>query len=175
MLSGMNAQTDRHTTDTLEAALKWIVGILETHRVPFQITGGFAAHIYGSGRPVNDIDIDVPDDKMELLLPDIAPYVTSGPARYVDERWDTKLITVVYHGQDLDICGADTMRIFDDATRRWFDMPSHLDTARPQEVFGIRVPVIDPAELVAYKRLLIGDHQKVDIAAVQRYLAKNRV
>ena len=31
-------------------ALKWIVGILNKHNIPYRIGGGFAAKMYGSSR-----------------------------------------------------------------------------------------------------------------------------
>ena len=42
-------------------ALKWIVNILKTNKVPFRISGGLAVKIYGSKRDLDDIDIDIPD------------------------------------------------------------------------------------------------------------------
>jgi hypothetical protein len=46
-------------TETVGNALRWIIGILDRHNIQYQITGGFAAKLYGSSREVNDIDIDI--------------------------------------------------------------------------------------------------------------------
>lgn len=50
-----------------EAAFKWIVGLLNKYQILFQITGGFAANLYGSKRELNDIDIDVPSARIKDL------------------------------------------------------------------------------------------------------------
>lgn len=69
-------------------ALQWIVGILEKHNVPYQISGGFAARLYGATRPINDIDIDIAHDGFEKILPEVREYIFFGPADYKDEKWD---------------------------------------------------------------------------------------
>lgn len=58
----------------LEHALRWIVDVLRKHDIPFQITGGFAAHIYGATRPIADIDLDIPEGALEKILPEIQKY-----------------------------------------------------------------------------------------------------
>ncbi|MBU0625581.1 hypothetical protein KKF05_04525 [Patescibacteria group bacterium] len=79
-----------------EKTFGWIVGILKKYGVSFVITGGLAAKSYGSTRPINDIDIDIHDQDFDLILPDVKPYVTFGPARYLDERWDLLLMNLKY-------------------------------------------------------------------------------
>ena len=157
----------------LADALKWIVSILRKHNVPFLISGGFAANIYGAKRPVNDIDIDVPEEKMELLLPDIKPYITFGPAEYKDEKWDLKLITLNYNGQEIDIGGAFDTKIFDEQNKVWVHCPAKFETAQIHTVYGVEVPIVRPQDLIEYKKLLSGEHQKTDIAAVQEHIAEN--
>lgn len=62
-----------------EKAFKWIVGILEKHDVPFQVTGGLAARVYGSTRALNDIDIDISDDDLDKIFPDVEEHIIFGP------------------------------------------------------------------------------------------------
>lgn len=77
-------------------AFRWIINILKKHQVPFQITGGLAAQAYGSKRPLNDIDIDIPEDRFNEIVPNVKDYITYGPAHFIDERWDLFLLTLNY-------------------------------------------------------------------------------
>lgn len=153
-------------------ALRWIVDILNTHHIPYQITGGVAAHIYGAVRPINDIDIDIPEDYFDLIIADVKDYITLGPEHHVADTWDVMLLTLNYHGQEIDIGGAFNTKIFDDRTQTWVHCPAHLDTAEIHTIHGIDVPIVNPHDLVAYKKLLNGKHQTTDIAAVQEYISK---
>ena len=91
--------------ERIENALRWIVLLLQKDRVPFQIAGGLAAHLYGAKRPVNDIDIDVPDSAFDQLLPEVREYIVFGPDRYKDSTWDVHLMTLDYHGREIDLTG----------------------------------------------------------------------
>lgn len=76
---------DKKTTNA-KKAFRWIVNILKKQKIPFQITGGLAAQVYGSKRRLNDIDIEIPENRFNDILPDVKKYIDFGPAQYIDER-----------------------------------------------------------------------------------------
>ncbi len=150
-------------------ALRWIVGILDTHTIPYQIAGGFAAKLYGSPRPLNDIDIDISEKRFTEILSEIQPYITYGPARYKDGKWDLELITLNYKGQEIDIGGADDARISNKGRTMWIALPAVFSKALDVEIGGMYVKVIPPLDLIEYKKELDGEHQTIDIQAVKDY------
>ncbi len=150
-----------------EKSFQWIVNILQKHNVPFVVTGGLAAKSYGSPRPLNDIDIDIHDNDFAKIIDDIRPYLTFGPAVLVDERWDTMLATLNYEGQDIDLSGGDTLKICDARTGEWKLNKTDFSNVEHKDIFGITVPVAIREDLIAYKSMLEGDHQLVDIQAMK--------
>lgn len=154
-------------------ALRWIVGIFEAHQIQYQISGGFAAKLYGSSRLLNDIDIDISEKRFTEILPEIQSYITYGPNRYKDGKWELDLITLNYNGQEIDIGGADDARISNKERTAWISLPPVSSKALDIEVGGTYVKVIPPLDLIEYKSELDGDHQAIDIEAVKGYCLLN--
>jgi len=150
-----------------ERTFKWITSVLDKHQIPFVITGGLAGKSYGSPRPLNDIDIDIHDKDFGVILDDIKPYIIFGPSRHKDERWDLLLATLNHEGQEIDISGGDTLKICDARTGEWKLNSTNFSNFEQREIFGITVPVITREDLIAYKSMLQGEHQKVDIEALK--------
>ena len=113
-----------------KAAFLWIINILKKHKVPYQITGGFAAKIYGVKRELADIDIEVPeekyDDAFDNLRKDVKPFIVFGPKRYKKEGFNVFLMTLKYKGQLIDICGTHTDMLFDKRKRKMIKTPVYL-------------------------------------------------
>lgn len=133
-------------------------------RVPYIISGGFAARLYGVDRELADIDIEVNDEDMELISGETGPYVVYGPDRYKDDHWDVSLMTLRYEGQEIDIAG-NGGRIFNQLNHSWEDIDSDLDDHELVEVYGKKVPVERVDALIAYKTKLSRD---VDIEDVRQ-------
>ncbi len=66
-------------------AFCWIIDLLKKHKIPFQISGGLAARVYGASRKLADIDIDLSEKYFRILIPDISDYIKACPNRYKDK------------------------------------------------------------------------------------------
>lgn len=152
------------------AALKWIVGILEEKGIPYQISGGYAAKLYGSMRPLNDIDIDIPEKDLESIIENVQPYIVSRLQRYRDEKWDLDCMTINYQGQEIDIGGAYTTKITNKERIIWIPLITDFSKIKRIKVEDIEVSVISPEDLIEYKKELDGEHQLEDISAITEYI-----
>jgi len=154
----------------VEQALRFIVDQLNVATVPYQLTGGLAARLYGAQREVNDIDFDIDEDDFDKILPLVRDFVVFGPADYEDNRWKIKRMTLDYHGQKIDFSGARHQQIFDDKTQAWIDSPADFSRSVAMRAADRDVTVICPEDLIDYKQYLSGEHQKEDIADIKEYL-----
>lgn len=154
-------------------ALRWIIGVLNTNGIQYQISGGFAAKLYGSPRKLNDIDIDISERFFSKILPEIKAYITFGPERFKDGKWDLELVTLNYFGQEIDLGGIDSAQISNFDRSKWITLPPLSPKTQDIEVEGVWVKVIPPHDLIAYKEQLDGAHQIIDIQAIRNYRLRN--
>ncbi len=154
---------------------KWIVEILNKNKIPYRIGGGFASHVYGSPRPINDIDISVSGKYFPIIVPEVFNYIIAGPQHYLNEKWDCDTLSLDYRGQKIDLTDVETLRMSNKEQTAWIqakDLYSQYDPV-VMRVEGTDVSLFDPRGLVAYKKELSGEHQKIDIDAVQTYIAEH--
>ena len=149
-----------------KAAFIWIIGLLQKLDIPFQITGGLAAIAYEATRPLEDIDIDIPEDKFDLIKAEVEDFIIYGPDQCKDESWDLMLMTLNYHGQLIDLSGADHAWICNKSTNKWEHLPSNFSMAKIKNVFGVDVPIISKDELIYYKKTIARPVDLVDIQQI---------
>ncbi len=154
-------------------ALEWMIGIFNKYKIEYQIAGGFAAKLYGSPRPLNDIDFDISEKNFSTILPDISGYITFGPSRLNDGKWDCELITLNYRGQEIDLCGVDSILMSNKERTKWIPYPNQSLNSLDIKAEGFTLKVIHPRDLATYKKELDGEHQMVDIQAIEEYLVAN--
>lgn len=144
-------------------ALRWIVCILEKHNIKFQILGGFAAYAYGSIRDLVDIDLVIPENDFEKILPDVKGYVVEGPRRSKSESWDCYYMEIIYENVTIEIGGADSSKIFDKARNKWVNFEIDLSKSVKKKVLKTDIFVIPKAQLIAYKKKLGREVDRIDI------------
>lgn len=152
--------------------LDWIIPLLKKRKIPFQITGGFAAHLYGATRSVNDIDIDLPTSHLDELLPELKPYITCPAQRHTDSTWNLYVCTLDYNGQLIDLTGASDAFIKNKDTGCWDALEMNFNSVVWVNAHDHTLPIQNPVDLIAYKRKIKYDEEKhlEDVAAITRYL-----
>jgi hypothetical protein len=149
-------------------ALIWITNILNSHQIPFQIVGGLAVMAYGSSRELYDIDIEMPDECIEKIHPEVLPYITFGPDQLKGERWDLFLMTLNYKGQEIDLSGAYTTKIYSIKDKIWITLDADLSKVNYLNVYDVNLPVINRAALIAYKKILSRPVDLLDIEFLEK-------
>jgi hypothetical protein len=154
----------RHTKE----ALKWIAGILRERKVRFEITGGLAAELYGSRRPLADIDIDISEKDFGKIIPTVKKHIVFGPKIYKDKNWWLLLLTLNYKGQLIDLCGIEHTKIFDHTKKKWVPLRNNLFKHAFKKFAGLRVPVTTRRELLNYKKKLWRRVDKIDVKELEK-------
>ena len=135
-------------------ALRWIASVLDEQGVRWIVAGGLAARAHGANRELHDIDLYVEEGALERILPRIREHHAHGPRRHRDEHWDCLFLEVRYAGEEIELAEAARCRHRDGPDAPWHPAGVEFDAADRREVFGVEVPVMPRAALVAYKRRL---------------------
>ena len=145
-----------------EAAFHWITDILEKNKIPYKISGGMAAKIYGVTRELADIDIEIKNKHITVVSELVKPYLAFGPTNYKDEFWELELMTLTYLEQDIDISGSPA-KIYNKTSKQWENCPGTLENIEILEIYEKKVPVESLDSLIAYKKILNREVDKEDV------------
>ncbi|HOW60565.1 MAG TPA: hypothetical protein P5548_01415 [Candidatus Moranbacteria bacterium] len=150
-------------------AFDWIIKIFRDNNIPFQLSGGLAAKIYGSPKDLWDIDFDIPDSCFSKVRNLVSKYVIFGPKKTTAEGFDCMLLRLNYHGQQIDVSG-NCIKIFDKVKKKWVKDNTDFERSAKKRVFDRIVPVICPEDLLKYKSKLSRKADSIDIKALKKYL-----
>lgn len=148
-------------------AFIWIIKILKRRKVPYQLTGGFAARIYGSKRLLADIDIEIPDRFFSRIILDIKKYITFGPANYKDKNFSTHGVALKYRGQIIELCGTDSEKLYNLKKKKWIKSKIDLSKSVKKKVFGMTVHMVRKKDLIYYKGILMRKVDKEDLKVLK--------
>lgn len=146
-------------------ALAWLVGVLERGQVPYQIVGGLAAQAYGATRPLVDIDLYAPLDRLEPVLGDLRPYLKREPLPHRSDAWDLVYLALQYEGVWIEIGDTNTPALFyNRVDGRWEQQVIDYAAAVRARLYGVEVNVMPKSELARYKAMLNREVDTLDLA-----------
>lgn len=146
-------------------ALNWIIDYLENDGIPYLVCGGLAAQAYGSTRELADIDIYVPDAKLNQIAEMGQEYITKFPAHRESKSWSLTYAEFEFEGQKVEVCSDKNCRIFDTTKNQWHDEKIDFSEYELCQVYGVSVKVMAKQSLLSYKNKL---KRAVDIEDVNQ-------
>lgn len=152
----------------LRSALRDIAGLFADLNVPWQVVGGLAVRAFGGERPLADIDVYVPDADLARVAEALGPDLTRAPDRHRDHHWDLAFLAAERHGWRVEVAGADSARFRERSTGRWRPADVRFSGSVLRTVEGVTVPVMPSDRLVAYKRALDREVDRIDVRDLER-------
>lgn len=152
--------SDKHLS-----ALRFIIEVMESAGVAYQITGGLAGSIYGSKWPLHDIDIELAQEGIEKLasVESLQPYITSPLRQFADHEFRMRMMNLTIDGILIDINQAEGIEI--NTQGNWIQLSTDLGRAREVHWHGLRLMVQPLKDIIEYKKLL---GRKSDVADLTR-------
>lgn len=131
--------------------------------------------LYGSKRPVNDIDISLSGTHFSVIVPLVQPYIVAGPKRYRNKKWDCTTLSLNYKDQDIDLTDVDTLLMRDKEGMIWKKNKAIYGKFPDQAVRigDLLVTCMHPKVLLEYKEHLDGVHQQQDREFLKKYIEEN--
>ena len=148
---------------TYEKTLKWIVKILKRKKIKFNILGGLAAYAYGSKRMLVDIDLAMKNEDFQKLLSDVKEFVIEPPHFSKSENWECYYMELQKDGITIEIGGDKGCKFLDSKTKKWKKLGDGLSKPTIKKGFGLGLPILPKKELIAYKKKLMRDVDKIDL------------
>jgi len=160
-------------SEQVKCALSWIKGLLERQSIEYQVVGGLAAFIHGGTRDVADIDLYIPKEKVNRILPLVSTFISKPLTHYVEHGWDLEYFQLIYRGQKIEIGLSPGTKIFQPSSNSWQELAICYERSVAGDYYGINVPTMPVAELVSYKHMLAREVDLIDIAQLSGECVSN--
>lgn len=154
-------------TDSQKKVLKYIVETLKGNEVSFQVSGGLAAIVYGSNRPLNDIDIDVSRKDIKKVENLFKRYLIEPFFHLQNENFDIWIMTFEINGVRVDVTQAEESYFINKKGQK-IRMDAHPKNAKIIYIKGIEIPVEDKKDLIAYKKVIGREVDLIDIEQISK-------
>lgn len=139
------------TAEKLEA-IRFLVALLNEHKVPYQFTGGLAGNIHGSLWPLQDIDLELPRAHIELVAYLLRKHIVAPLHFYQDSEFQLLLLQLKIGEVDVEINQTESQQIFSQG--EWINLNVDLKKAQLIVWHDMKVSVQTLDDLIEYKSLI---------------------
>lgn len=144
-----------------------LVNTLYEHAIPFQVSGGLGAIMYGSSRELRDIDIEIYKEDCQRVQELFTGFIVEPFRHYIEEDFELWMMTLNIEGVSVDINQVEESYAFDRNGRR-HHLPDNLRDTEFKYIEDIKFPVQNKKNLVDYKRLCGRDTDLIDVEEILR-------
>ena len=154
-------------TPTQIKILRDLVSNLNKMQIPFHVSGGLAAIIYGArNRPLFDIDIDVSKKDLLKIEKFFKKYVVEPLHPYKDSQFEIWLMTLEIGGVRIDFTQAENMCLVSPTGEKRCEN-INLTIAESHMLFDIKIPVENKKNVVEYKKFIARETDLKDVEEIE--------
>lgn len=133
--------------------LRWLCGVLDREKIPFQVVGDIAMLLEGASSAVNTVELFVRADSLPQLMRLVQDRITEYPWRRRNEQWDLIMMELINEDVLVSIGISDGARTRIDTSAEWQDVMINFQASKVVLLEGLKIPIGSDAELVFRSRL----------------------
>ena len=133
--------------------LRWLCGVLDREKIPFQVVGDIAMLLEGASSAVNTVELFVRADSLPQLMRLVQDRITEYPWRRRNEQWDLIMMELINEDVLVSIGISDGARTRVNTSAEWQDVTIDFQASKVVFLEGLKIPISSDAELVFRSRL----------------------
>jgi hypothetical protein len=149
-------------SEAKKKVLKFLVDTLNNNKIPFQVSGGLGAIMYGSTRELRDIDIEVNKRNCPAVRELFKDFIVEDFRHYADGEFELWMMTLDINGVSVDINQVEESYVFDRGGDKKL-LPEDIIDTESRKVGDIEFPVQNRENLIEYKQMLARDTDLIDV------------
>ena len=139
--------------ESVMGTLRWLCGVLDREKIPFQVVGDIAMLLKGASSAVNTVELFVRADSLPQLMRLVQDRITEYPWRRRNEQWDLIMMELINEDVLVSIGISDGARTRINTSAEWQDVMINFQASKVVLLEGLKIPIGSDSELVFRSRL----------------------
>ena len=132
--------------------LRWLCGVLDREKIPFQVVGDIAMLLEGASSAVNTVELFVSADSLPQLMRLAQDRITEYPWRRRDEQWDLIMMELINEDVLVAIGISDGALTRVNTSAEWQDFTIDFQASKVVFFECLKIQIASDEELVLRER-----------------------